>query len=63
LKSIIARVNRIRRENAALQQNRNLLFHEVDNDQIICYSKATDDFSNIMLVVVNLDPHHTHSQC
>jgi starch synthase (maltosyl-transferring) len=61
LKSIIARVNRIRRENAALQQNRNLLFHEVDNDQIICYSKATDDFSNIMLVVVNLDPHHTHS--
>jgi starch synthase (maltosyl-transferring) len=58
LKDLIARVNRIRRENAALQQNRNLLFHAVDNEEIVCFSKHTDDFSNIMLVVVNLDPHH-----
>jgi starch synthase (maltosyl-transferring) len=61
LKSMIARVNRIRRENPALQQDRTLAFHPVDNEQIICYSKHTEDLSNIILVVVNLDPHHTHA--
>ena len=61
LKPFIARVNRIRRENPALQNDRNLNFHKVDNEQLIVYSKHTDDLSNIILVVVNLDPHHTHS--
>jgi starch synthase (maltosyl-transferring) len=61
LKSFIERVNRIRRENPALQKDRNLNFHPVDNEQLIAYSKHTDDHSNIILVVVNLDPHHTHS--
>jgi starch synthase (maltosyl-transferring) len=61
LKPFIARVNRIRRENPALQNDRNLHFHTVNNEQLIAYSKHTDDFSNIILVVVNLDPHHTHS--
>ena len=61
LKSFIARVNRIRRENPALQRDRNLHFHSVNNDNLIAYSKHTDDISNIILVIVNLDPHHTHS--
>jgi starch synthase (maltosyl-transferring) len=61
LKSFIARVNRIRRENPALQKDRNLTFHPVNNEQLIAYSKHTDDLSNIILMVVNLDPHHTHS--
>jgi starch synthase (maltosyl-transferring) len=61
LKPLIARVNRIRRENPALQSDWSLQFHPVDNEQLICYSKHTEDFSNIMLVVANLDPHHTHS--
>ncbi len=61
LKPFITRVNRIRRENPALQRDWNLHFHSVDNEQLIAYSKHTDDFSNIILVVVNLDPHHTHS--
>lgn len=61
LKSLIGRVNRIRRENPALQSDWSLRFHPVDNEQIICYSKNTEDFSNIVLVIVNLDPHHTHS--
>jgi starch synthase (maltosyl-transferring) len=61
LKSFIARVNRIRRENPALQKDCNLLFHKVDNEQLIAYSKHTGDLSNIILVVVNLDPSHTHS--
>ena len=61
LKPFITRVNRIRRENPALQKDRNLLFHTVNNEQLIAYSKHTDDLSNIILVVVNLDPSHTHS--
>jgi len=61
LKDLIARVNRIRQQNPALQDDRSLFFHQVDNEQLICYSKCTADHSNILLVVVNLDPHHTHS--
>jgi starch synthase (maltosyl-transferring) len=61
LQEVIARVNRLRRDNRALQGDANLRFHAVDNEQLIAYSKATDDFSEIILVVVNLDPHHRHS--
>jgi starch synthase (maltosyl-transferring) len=59
LKDFIARLNRIRRSNAALQSDSGLRFHETGNEQLICYSKHSPDFSNIVLVVVNLDPHHT----
>ena len=61
LKDFIARVNRIRCENSALQCNSALQFHSVDNEQLICYSKHTGDFSNVILMVVNLDPHYTQS--
>jgi starch synthase (maltosyl-transferring) len=60
IKGFIRRINRIRKLNPALQQTRNLQFHPVEREEIICYSKHTDDFSNIILVTVNLDPHHTH---
>ena len=60
LKALITRINRIRRQNPALQQDRNLNFHAVDNGQLIAYSKHTVDLANIILVVVNLDAHHTH---
>ncbi len=55
LKDLISRVNRIRKENPALQSDLSLRFHPVDNDQLICYSKQTEDNSNVILVVVNLD--------
>jgi len=58
LKDLIARVNRARRENPALQSNHKLRFHETDNPTLICYSKATDDLSNVIVVVVNLDAFH-----
>jgi starch synthase (maltosyl-transferring) len=61
LVELITRVNRIRRENPALQTNDRLHFHGVDNDMLITYSKTTADWSNTILVVVNLDPHHTQS--
>jgi starch synthase (maltosyl-transferring) len=61
LKDLIARVNRIRREYRALQSNHSLRFHQVDNGEIICYSKQSDDRSESILVIVNLDPHHTQA--
>ena len=61
LRDFVARVNRIRRDNAALHADWRLVFHAVDNDQIICYSKSTPDFANVILTVVNLDPLYRQS--
>ncbi len=61
IKDFIARINRIRKENPALHTTWNLQFYDVDNDALLSYGKATDDFSNIILIVVNLDPFHTQS--
>jgi starch synthase (maltosyl-transferring) len=58
LKDFIARVNRIRKESRALQYAGGLCFHPVDNDTIIGYSKCTEDLSELILVVVNLDPYY-----
>ncbi|MFM8322565.1 MAG: alpha-1,4-glucan--maltose-1-phosphate maltosyltransferase [Chloroflexota bacterium] len=58
LRGLIAQVNQMRQENPAFHQNYNLTFHEVDNEQIIAYSKTSLDESNRVLVVVNLDPHY-----
>jgi starch synthase (maltosyl-transferring) len=60
LKDFIARVNGIRKENPALQNDQNLTFHPIDNEQLISFSKHTEDLSNIVVVVINLDPHHRH---
>ena len=59
LAGLIKRVNQVRRENPALQSNASLRFHPTDNEQLIAYSKRTPDLENVILVVVNLDPHHT----
>jgi len=61
LKHYIAQVNKIRRENAVLQSNNNLEFYPVDNENIICYGKHSDDFSEILIVTVNLDPNWVQS--
>jgi starch synthase (maltosyl-transferring) len=57
IKDWIARLNKIRKENRALQFYTNLQFHDADNDAILFYSKMTAARDNIILVVVNLDPH------
>jgi starch synthase (maltosyl-transferring) len=57
IKDWIARLNKIRKENRALQFYTNLRFHDADNDAILFYSKMTPARDNIILVVVNLDPH------
>ena len=61
LRKIIGRINKIRKDNKALQNTHSLKFHEIDNEALISYSKTSDDQDNIILTVVSLDPHHTHS--
>jgi starch synthase (maltosyl-transferring) len=61
LSSFIARVNAARRDNPALQSDAGLRFVPVDNDEMICYAKVDPAGDNTVLVVVNLDPHHTQS--
>ncbi|MFF1628543.1 alpha-1,4-glucan--maltose-1-phosphate maltosyltransferase [Streptomyces sp. NPDC058272] len=54
---LITRLNRIRRQHKSLQELRNLHFHSADNDALIAYSKRTGD--DTVVVVANLDPHHS----
>jgi starch synthase (maltosyl-transferring) len=61
LRHLIARINRIRRESPALHRDANLRFHATDNPAVICYSKATGDFSDVIVVVCNLDAFHAQS--
>ncbi len=56
IKDWIARLNKIRKQNRALQLYSNLRFYHAENDAILFYGKMTAARDNIILVVVNLDP-------
>ena len=58
LRELVTIINRIRHENPALQTDRGLRFHPTENDQLLAYSKSTPDNANVILTVVNVDPHH-----
>ncbi len=59
IREVITQLNRIRRENPALQTTWNIAIGGGDNDQLLCYAKWNDGLDNRLIVVVNLDPHHT----
>lgn len=61
IKAFIFRLNKIRNENDALKEYANIEFIPSDNDQIIAYYKWTNDLSNIVICVVNLDPVNVQS--
>jgi starch synthase (maltosyl-transferring) len=61
LKDLITHVNAIRKTSPALHGDWSLRFHRVDNGQLVAYSKISDDFSDMILVVVNLDQRNTQS--
>jgi starch synthase (maltosyl-transferring) len=61
LRELITLVNAVRRQNPALQSDDGLMFHSTENDQIIAYTKSTDDLADVVLTVVNVDPHHTQT--
>jgi starch synthase (maltosyl-transferring) len=54
LAPFIGQLNKARRAHRALQQLRNITFHRVDSDQVICYSKRDGD--DLVIVIVTLDP-------
>jgi starch synthase (maltosyl-transferring) len=56
LSGLLTTLNRIRRAHTALQDDRGLRFHDVDNEALLCYSKVSMDRSSLVLMVVNLDP-------
>lgn len=58
IKQDIARLNRIRRENPALQELANLEFLPSDYEGILAYRRYAA--GNELCVVVNLDPHAMH---
>ncbi|MBS1544814.1 MAG: alpha-1,4-glucan--maltose-1-phosphate maltosyltransferase [Bacteroidetes bacterium] len=58
---IITLLNKARKENAALQSTWNIEFCNIENPNLMAYVKATDDLSNIILMVVNLDQHTKQS--
>ncbi|MGI0053907.1 MAG: alpha-1,4-glucan--maltose-1-phosphate maltosyltransferase [Thermoplasmata archaeon] len=57
----IRRLNRIRRAHPALRAGRRLTFHPIDNASLLVYSRRTEDRSDVILVVVNLDPRAVQS--
>jgi len=59
IKADVARLNRIRRENRALQESRNLRFYESDDENVLFYGKRSGE--NVVLVAVNLDPFEPHT--
>ncbi|MFC4588285.1 alpha-1,4-glucan--maltose-1-phosphate maltosyltransferase [Sphaerisporangium corydalis] len=70
LAPFITLLNLFRRAHPAVQELRNLRFHSVDHPDMLCFSKrlpgAYDPstrrhgLGDVVLVVVNLDPHNTH---
>ena len=62
---LLTQLNALRREHPALQRLRGLVVHPTTNDQVLCYSRrvtaeqSPDGRADTVVVVVNLDPHHT----
>ncbi len=54
----ITLLNRLRRAHPALQTHLNTRFFAAYNDSIIYYAKPEPDGTGMILVMVNLDPHH-----
>jgi starch synthase (maltosyl-transferring) len=61
LRPFVALLNRIRRENSALQSDRGLRFFPTDNEQLICYAKVDGEGGSAIVTVVNLDPRNVHA--
>jgi starch synthase (maltosyl-transferring) len=70
LAPLLGTLNSLRRAHPALRRLRNLRFHNVDQPELICYSKRVApweedaevpgdpaDLGDVVLVVVNLNPH------
>jgi starch synthase (maltosyl-transferring) len=61
LRELLTRLNEIRREHPALGHDASLRFVPVDNPAIIAYLRASPDRADLLIVAVNLDPHHAQA--
>jgi starch synthase (maltosyl-transferring) len=57
IKAEIAMLNRLRRENLALQSHLGLTLLNASNDNVMFFEKASGGRHNIVLVAISLDPH------
>ena len=61
----LTRLNEVRREHRALQLLRNITIHHSDDENVLVYSKRAtgtdgpDGADDVVIVVINLDPHAT----
>ncbi|WP_029135718.1 alpha-1,4-glucan--maltose-1-phosphate maltosyltransferase [Nakamurella lactea] len=60
LEPLISSLNRIRRAHPALQQMKGLWFHQISNDNLLCYSRRDQATGDTVLVVVALQPWDSH---
>ncbi len=58
LNAEIESINRLRRENPALQQLSNITFLQSDSEQILAFHKSAP--GNDLIIVANVDPHNAH---
>ena len=60
LEPLIGRLNQIRRDHPALQRMKGLWFHQISNDNLLCYSRQDPVTGDTVLVVVALEPQGAH---
>ena len=60
LAPFLTKLNAVRKANPALHELRNLRFHDIDNDVLLCWSKRDDATGNTVLVVCTFDPVQAH---
>ncbi len=60
LAPLVTRLNEIRGAHPALAQLPNVVVHPTNSAYLLAWSRFTDDRSDVVLVVVNLDPYAPH---
>jgi starch synthase (maltosyl-transferring) len=58
LKQLITRINQVRKDNSAFHFTNNIEFCPIENEQLFAYYKQSEDKSNNILCIVNLDPYN-----
>jgi starch synthase (maltosyl-transferring) len=57
LEPYLTKLNDVRRRHPALHWLRNLWFHHVDDDALMCWSKRDEETGDTVVVVLTLDPY------
>ncbi|MEM7084616.1 MAG: alpha-1,4-glucan--maltose-1-phosphate maltosyltransferase [Bacteroidota bacterium] len=61
LTTLITKINRIRKQQKALQQTNGIKFLSVENEHLLAYYKYDQSHENEIIAVVNLDPHYAQN--